>query len=154
PEGIVEQPFETTRGGIALRGSIWLPPKPGAKVPLVVFVAGSGPTDRDGNSALGLKSDVYRLMADALARKGVASLRYDKRGIGRSGFGGGEKDVAVETVVDDAAARPDAKLVLLPKASHVFKDEASAALPQKSYTDPSLPLSAGVVDAMLSVLKK
>lgn len=48
----------------------------------VVLVPGSGPTDRDGNSAqLGLASDTYKLLAEDLAANGIASLRIDKRGL-------------------------------------------------------------------------
>ena len=51
--------------------------------PAVVMVAGSGPTDRDWNSPLlpGTNSSA-RLLAEALARAGIASLRYDKRASG------------------------------------------------------------------------
>lgn len=48
----------------------------------VVLVPGSGPTDRDGNSAsMGLASDTYKLLAKSLAAHGIASLRIDKRGL-------------------------------------------------------------------------
>ena len=51
--------------------------------PAVVMVAGSGPTDRDWNSPLLPGSNgSARLLAEALAQAGIASLRYDKRGIG------------------------------------------------------------------------
>src|SRR5215469_12498615 len=51
--------------------------------PAVVMVAGSGPTDRDWNSPLLPGSNgSARLIAEALARAGVASLRYDKRASG------------------------------------------------------------------------
>ncbi len=54
-------------------------------VPGVVLVAGSGPTDRDGNNALVLERiDLLKEIAELLARHGIASLRYDKRGIGQS----------------------------------------------------------------------
>src|ERR1700737_2566580 len=51
--------------------------------PAVVMVAGSGPTDRDWNSQLlpGTNGSA-RLLAEALARAGIASLRYDKRASG------------------------------------------------------------------------
>ena len=47
----------------------------------LVLVPGSGPTDRDGNGPqAALRSDSYRLMAQDLAREGIASIRIDKRG--------------------------------------------------------------------------
>ena len=51
--------------------------------PAVVMVAGSGPTDRDWNSPLlpGPNGSA-RLLAEALATAGIASLRYDKRASG------------------------------------------------------------------------
>ncbi len=54
--------------------------------PCVVLVAGSGPTDRDWNSPLipGTNGSA-RLLAEALAGAGFASVRYDKRGIGPHG---------------------------------------------------------------------
>lgn len=74
--------LETATG--VLSGTLLLPD--GAPpYPVVLFIAGSGRTDRDGNSegASG-KSDCLRLLAEGLAREGIASLRYDKRGVGRS----------------------------------------------------------------------
>jgi pimeloyl-ACP methyl ester carboxylesterase len=52
---------------------------------VVVIIAGSGPTDRDGNSmAAGLRPYSYSMLSDALVSEGFAVLRYDKRAIGRS----------------------------------------------------------------------
>lgn len=50
----------------------------------LVIIAGSGPTDRNGNSVLGVRTDTYKLLAEALAERGISSVRYDKRGIGGS----------------------------------------------------------------------
>ena len=51
----------------------------------MLLIAGSGPTDRDGNSiAAGVKPANLKLIAEALAAGGVRSLRYDKRGVGKS----------------------------------------------------------------------
>lgn len=54
---------------------------PEASQATVVIVPGSGPTDRDGNNPLGVTAAPYRLLAEALAEKGVATLRIDKRGM-------------------------------------------------------------------------
>jgi alpha-beta hydrolase superfamily lysophospholipase len=67
---------------IPLYGTLVRPAGPGP-FPAVVMVAGSGPTDRDWNSPLLPGSNgSARLLAEALARAGIASLRYDKRGSG------------------------------------------------------------------------
>ena len=49
--------------------------------PIVLMIPGSGPTDRDGNSPLGLTAGSLRLLAEALAADGVSSVRVDKRGM-------------------------------------------------------------------------
>lgn len=65
-----------------LHGTLELPAGPGP-FPVALIIAGSGPTDRDGNDVqLGLNTDCYKLLAEALTRRGIASLRYDKRGAG------------------------------------------------------------------------
>lgn len=53
----------------------------GEKAPVVLIIPGSGPTDRDGNNPLGITAAQYRLLAEALAGKGISSLRIDKRGM-------------------------------------------------------------------------
>ena len=55
------------------------------KVPVVLIIAGSGPTDRNANSGAGvLNSDAYKMLADSLRNAGIAAVRYDKRGVGES----------------------------------------------------------------------
>jgi pimeloyl-ACP methyl ester carboxylesterase len=58
-------------------------PKIKTKVPLVLIIAGSGPTDRNGNQEKLVNNSLLAL-GDSLAKAGIASLRYDKRGIGAS----------------------------------------------------------------------
>ena len=72
--------------GATLEGTLLLPIWTELeRVPGVVLVSGSGPTDRDGNNALlPERIDVLRQVAERLAAAGIASLRYDKRGIGAS----------------------------------------------------------------------
>ena len=49
--------------------------------PVVLILPGSGPTDRDGNSPVGIAAATYRLLAEGLAERGISSLRVDKRGL-------------------------------------------------------------------------
>src|SRR6185312_11804799 len=69
-------------GSTTVYGTVVRPSGPGP-FPAVVMVAGSGPTDRDWNSPLlpGPNCSA-RLLAEALAQAGIASLRYDKRASG------------------------------------------------------------------------
>ena len=71
-----------------------------------VILPGSGPTDRDGNSAqFGIRAGTYRLLAEGLAERGVATIRIDKRGIGESAAAGpAEADLRFNTYADDARA--------------------------------------------------
>lgn len=65
-------------------GTLVLPADTG-RYPVAVIISGSGPTDRDGNTPLiPGANDGLRMLADSLASHGIASLRYDKRGIGAS----------------------------------------------------------------------
>ncbi|MGA2594645.1 MAG: alpha/beta hydrolase [Bryobacteraceae bacterium] len=72
--------------------------------PVVLIIAGSGPTDRDGNSRmLKGKNDSLKMLAEGLAASGIASLRYDKRLIGESKITGlKEEDLRFDMYVDDA----------------------------------------------------
>jgi hypothetical protein len=47
----------------------------------VLIIPGSGPTDRDGNNPMGVAAAPYRLLAEALTKRGVATVRIDKRGM-------------------------------------------------------------------------
>ncbi len=51
---------------------------------IVLIVAGSGPTDRNGNNNMGMTTNAYLKLAEALADMGWSSVRYDKRGIAAS----------------------------------------------------------------------
>lgn len=71
--------------GVVLHGIITLPKKEPSKMPVALIIPGSGATDRNGNNiAQGLNCNSYRQLAYALAEKGIASLRYDKRNVGES----------------------------------------------------------------------
>lgn len=98
------QSTDITAGPI--HGTLLLPSDMSKPVPVVLLIAGSGPTDRDGNSAaLPGKNDSLKMLATDFAMNGIASLRYDKRGVGQSAEAmTKESDVRFETYVDDAAA--------------------------------------------------
>lgn len=75
-----------TRDGVTLAATL-VEPRGGSSpdMPIAIIVAGSGPTDRDGNSPLlPGRNNGLRELAEALADAGVATLRYDKRGIAGS----------------------------------------------------------------------
>lgn len=99
----VDIALDTPTGRIA--GSLLLPAAPGP-LPVALIIAGSGPTDRDGNSSMiPGRNDSLRMLARALAEAGIASVRYDKRGIGASAAAmRSESALRFETYIDDAAA--------------------------------------------------
>lgn len=71
---------------------------------VAVILPGSGPTDRDGNSAqFGIAAATYQLLAEGLAEHDIASVRIDKRGIGESAAAGpAETDLRFDTYAEDA----------------------------------------------------
>ena len=71
--------LETPTGNI--EGTLLVPSK--KNVPLVLIIAGSGPTDRDGNSG-SLKNNSLKMLAQGLYDNNIASLRFDKRGVAGS----------------------------------------------------------------------
>ncbi len=79
-------------------------PTDGSDIALLI-VAGSGPTDRNGNSGQGLNSYAYKMLSDELVEGGIAVLRYDKRAIGRSRLDDSTiiPDLVFADFVDDAA---------------------------------------------------
>ena len=89
-------------GDQALHGSLLMPMHK-QKPPVVLIVAGSGATDRNGNS-VGLpgKNNSLKMLAEELAIAGIASLRFDKRGVGESRMAGlSENDLRFQTYVAD-----------------------------------------------------
>ncbi|HEX3109606.1 MAG TPA: alpha/beta hydrolase, partial [Thermoanaerobaculia bacterium] len=101
---IFAQSTDVTAG--AIHGTLLLPADMSKPVPVVLIIAGSGPTDRDGNSpALPGHNDALKMLATDFAMNGIASLRYDKRGIAESASAATkESDLRFETYIDDAVA--------------------------------------------------
>src|SRR6266699_1185148 len=79
PAVAVESPYTIHSGALELGGTLALPRGATGRVPVVVIIAGSGPTDRNGNSLMGIRPNSYAQLAWGLAERGIASLRYDKR---------------------------------------------------------------------------
>jgi pimeloyl-ACP methyl ester carboxylesterase len=95
-------PIEAPGPTAPLRGSLV---RAGANAPVVLIIPGSGPTDRDGNSPLGVRAAPYRLLAEGLAAKGIASVRIDKRGMfGSAAAIADANEVTVQDYVADVRA--------------------------------------------------
>jgi len=85
----------------SVKGTLLIP-KTDKKVPIALIVAGSGPTDRNGNNMM-MTNNHLKLLAEGLAEKGIASLRYDKRGVGKSALQNfNEQDLRFEDYANDA----------------------------------------------------
>ena len=84
-----------------IHGTLTVPEKSG-KLPVALIIAGSGPTDRDGNNPM-MKNNSLKILATELAKNGIATLRYDKRGIAESkGASKSESDLRFDDYVSDA----------------------------------------------------
>ena len=76
----IDVSFQNKQARVTLSGTLTLPFREN-KHPIVILISGSGPLDRD-STFLGYKP--FLSIADSLARKGIAVLRFDKRGVGKS----------------------------------------------------------------------
>ncbi len=160
-----------TSGADTLYGTLELPATaaPGQRLPGALIIAGSGPTDRDGNSA-DLRGDIGTLrdFADALAAAGVVSLRYDKIGAGKTGLGsyqGRVQDVGFDApFVDSAqaalaylASRPEvdpAHLLLLGHSEGGLIALVLAQRLQASGHVPALVLASPLPERYLDLLRE
>ena len=105
-------------------GTLAMPNNEKGKVPVVLIIAGSGPTDRNGNGPL-VNTNTYKLLANALGKAGIASVRYDKRMIGQSVGTQKESDLRFEDYSDDAVGfinmlNDDERFSKLIVAGHIF----------------------------------
>ena len=100
---ITESPVlvKTLSGSVS--GTLTMPANASGKIPVVLIVAGSGPTDRNGNNPkLGIFANEYKMLAAALGKNGIASVRYDKRMVGESVTAIKESQLHFEDYIDDA----------------------------------------------------
>lgn len=105
---ILPQSKEDTRevsiksDGFDLFGTMQLPESKKKNLSILLLISGSGPTDRDGNQP-NLTNNSFRYLAEDLAQDGIATLRYDKRGIAKSSVPGfSNADVVFDDYVSDA----------------------------------------------------
>ena len=120
PYESVDVRFSNTAAGIELAGTLTIPTGDGP-FPTVVTISGSGPQDRD-ETILGHRP--FAVLADHLARHGVAVLRFDDRGVGES-----EGDFASATSLDfadDAEAATERNAVLQRKLFRIVLEEPDA----------------------------
>lgn len=102
---MVESEDSVIRRDIVLHGTLSLPTKTTASIPLLILIAGSGPTDRNCNSGAGFKSEAFSKLAKAMAEKNIAVFRYDKRGVGQSiPSDSKEENVRFDDMVQDCKA--------------------------------------------------
>ncbi|WP_214692375.1 alpha/beta fold hydrolase [Exiguobacterium sp. s160] len=83
--------------------------------PAIILIGGTGGLDRDGNGT-GFKSNLYKDLAEWLTTQGFVTLRFDKRGIGKSG--GNRNTVGLSGLVDDVATM----IRYLKSLDHVLQD--------------------------------
>jgi len=100
PAVAVESSYLIHSGTLELGGTLTVPRGVTKPVPVVVIIAGSGPTDRNGNSQMGIRPNSYAQLAWRLADRGIASLRYDKRVLAATR---GTVDISKLTLEDFAA---------------------------------------------------
>jgi uncharacterized protein len=99
---LIEKTVSVQSKNCLIEGSLLYTPGITAKQQLVIIIAGSGPTDRNGNNPAGVSAGSYQMLAGALAREQIASCRYDKRGIGKSRYRDfSENGLVFDDYVDD-----------------------------------------------------
>ncbi|MFN2636564.1 MAG: alpha/beta hydrolase family protein [Gemmatimonadaceae bacterium] len=108
PSSVIESSYAIQSGGLTLPGTLTLPAKTASSTPVALIVAGSGPTDRNGNSAGALRaqnnSNLYAILAWQLANVGIASVRYDKRALGENIKKIDIAQTSIDDFVDDVLA--------------------------------------------------
>ena len=95
-----EHPVTLNTASGSINGKLLLPAH-AKSCHVVVLIAGSGPTDMDGNNPM-MKNNSLKFLAEGLALKSIASLRFDKRGIASSASAGKEESkLRLEDYVND-----------------------------------------------------
>jgi pimeloyl-ACP methyl ester carboxylesterase len=103
-----QAPAAFTKENIAvnalLNGTLYTPIKQSKKTNLVILIAGSGPTDRDGNQKM-MPNNSLKFLAEAVANNGIAVYSYDKRIFAQMATGKlDEANLSFDNFIDDAKA--------------------------------------------------
>lgn len=157
---VLAQQIDTTRVRTEqgeLEGSLYTPEQTDS-FPLVLIIAGSGPTNRNGNQ-INTVNNAYRMLADSLVKYGIGSLRYDKRGLGPDVKALMPEDkLRFETFVNDAVAWIEL-LDSMPEVSEIIVCGHSAGsligilAAQKTETDKLISL-AGAGSPIQEILRE
>jgi pimeloyl-ACP methyl ester carboxylesterase len=154
-------PIEIPAPGGKLSGSLLMPQSGPGQAPVALIIAGSGPTDRDGNSPLIKgKNNSLKMLAEALAAQGIASVRYDKRAVAvATGAvkGAREADMRFEDLVGDAAAwitllRNDARFAGVTVVGHSEGSLVGMLAARQARADAFVSL-AGIARSLADVLR-
>ena len=159
--GAEEVSLQTPTG--TLYGTLLFPSSTTASVPVVLIMAGSGPTDRDGNSILLLgPNNSLRMLAESLEARGIASLRYDKRGVAASIPALRRvSELTFDIEIDDAARwlqqlRSDSRFSLFSVAGHSQGALIAIILGERGGVDRVISIAGGgrpAGDILLSQLE-
>ena len=98
-----EQVVTITRDSFKIEGTLLIPDI-NSKMPVVIIIAGSGPTDRNGNNPF-MVNNSLKMIAESLLENNIASLRFDKRGIGKSATTSlNESELRFEDYINDVVS--------------------------------------------------
>lgn len=105
PDADPEKLIETAVEGGTMQALEEIPETDGPH-PVAILIAGSGPTNKDGNSlTLAGKNNSLKMLAEQLKAEGIAVIRYDKRGVGdNAALAKAESDLRFDDYAEDAAA--------------------------------------------------
>ncbi|HEY9569668.1 MAG TPA: alpha/beta fold hydrolase, partial [Metalysinibacillus sp.] len=102
-----EEPFTVSVKGGELTATLLTPQLP--RMPVYIIIGGSGPTTKDGNTEGMGKNNSYLQLAEVLADDNIASIRFDKRGVGENRqLGLAEERMTFVDFIDDVVALVEA----------------------------------------------
>lgn len=148
--------FAVNNGINNIYGTLVMPAK-SDKVPVILLIGGSGPTDRNMNQ-VSVRTNSFFMLSKELASMGIATLRYDKRGVGKSASAKGSGDLTFDDFINDADILVK-KLSADPRFSKIIvlghSEGASIGLITALHTHPDAFISlSGYADDYTVLLRK